>query len=181
MAYRSRNDGSHYPIHPRRRGLYGNKPRSKTYSETLSEIHEPEDAREAAEKMEEEFKQHETREGKVHVKKALVERANRAKVASHNKRLTPEERQKEKKIAEIFYRAEKKMVLADPPRISRREKHTERSAVHEEAEGHEKYLRMEETAKEEGRPEAAEIYHEHALDEERHEKEDREAEKIKAA
>jgi pantothenate synthetase len=114
------------------------------------------------------------------VKKALVERANRAKVASRNKRLTPEERKKEKKIADIFYRAEKKMVLDKDPPIPKREKHDEHSAVHEEAEDHEKYLKMEEEAKKEGRPKAAEIYHNHAEDELRHEHEDQEAEKIKA-
>ncbi len=97
-----------------KRGLYSSEPRSKKYSQILSEIHEPEDAIKAAAEMETEFKQNETRGGKDHVKQAIVERANRAKVASTNMNYSPEARDKEAKIAEIFYASEKRMIL--PPK-----------------------------------------------------------------
>jgi hypothetical protein len=171
MAWRTRKNGRHYQKYPRR-GLFANKPVSKKYSEILSEIHEPSDANTAAKEMEQEFKQHKTREAKVHVKKAMVQRANRASVASHNKILSPEVRAKEARIARIFYASEKRMVL-DPP-VSKREIRAERAMVQDESEGYAKYEAMAKQADKEDRHEDAKVFRQHAADELRHKREDQE-------
>lgn len=118
--FRSRTDGSHYPLTKRRRGLYS-APHHEKYSEILSGIHTQNDAEEASRTMLGEFHGAKERQKQVRVKRSLVQRANRARVASTNKNLSPEVREREGKIAEVFYRAEKQMVIPpkDPPKIAK--------------------------------------------------------------
>ncbi len=89
------------------RGLY-HKPRYKKYSQILSNIHNTDDARIATFTLHEEFDSAE-RAKKVRIKRALVQRANRARVASQNANLSPKVRSRELEIADIFEKAYKQM------------------------------------------------------------------------
>ncbi len=165
-------------IHPiQRRGLYGT-PRYKKYSDQLSGIQHTDEAHIASNTLFQEFKEAGNRGTKIRIKRALVQRANRARVASHNTNLSPEVRSREAEIATVFEKAHKQMdvSLSEKDAKSVVRPSTQKLAiagVKDEAEGAEYYLKMEKLAKEEGRLEDAKVYHAHYLDEIRHKKENK--------
>ena len=173
MSWRTRKDGRHYKKY--RRGLY-QPPRHKKYSEMLSGLTTEADAKRAADEILEEFDKAETRQHKVQAKRALVQRANRAEVASKNTNLSPEVRRREARIAEILNKTKEKMVLpakkGKAPPISKSMKRKERAMVKDESEGEQKYRQLAEEARREGRLDDAKIYEQHARDEARHRRED---------
>ena len=81
---------------------------------------------------------------------------------------------KKRRIIPLTARSGKRgrMSVASNIRVSERQ--IEKNAVKEETEDHEKYLKMAEVAEKQGRPEDAEVYRNHAEDEQRHGEEDAE-------
>jgi len=77
--------GKTRPITPR--GLY-HTPRFKKYSEMLSGIHTHQQANDAVSCMLKEFNETSQRATKVRIKRAMVQRANQARVESRNKNLS---------------------------------------------------------------------------------------------
>lgn len=85
--------------------------RYKKYSDIIS-LKNPLEARASASQMLEEFNRAEQRSKKVRVKRAVVQAANRAGVASENMNLTERERKEAAEIQRIYNDAKDKMAIA---------------------------------------------------------------------
>lgn len=90
MPFRSRSDGSHYPV---RGSLYGRKPKSQLYHRQIHFGDETE-ARASVRFADEKWSSYHTRQERVHLLKAVNEAANRAKAESENPRLSESEKRK---------------------------------------------------------------------------------------
>jgi len=110
MKFRTNKQGRAHPITPR--SLY-HAPRYKKYSEQLSGIHNNEDAQGALFTLREEFDQAD-RAKQLRIKRALVERTNRARVESKNKNLSFEARSEASIIADVFENGYQEMDI--PPK-----------------------------------------------------------------
>ena len=82
------------------RGLY--TPAKHKWLADIVSLETPEKARESVRTLLAEFKRSKSRSRKRLIKRATVLAYNRAKVASHNPRLSPKERREFKQIAKIY-------------------------------------------------------------------------------
>jgi len=96
---RKRGSKKAYPITPRT--LYG-APRYKKYSELLSKITNNAEANNASFEMQRQFEEAGNRGTQVRIKRALVERANRARVESRNQNLSSDARSNAAIIADVL-------------------------------------------------------------------------------
>ena len=116
MVWKSRHDdGRHFKTG---RTLYNYPPTSKKYADIIS-LKNPTMASASASTMLKEFNDAETRDKKVHIKRAIVQAANRAGVASKNMNLSERERREAKEIQKIYNDAKEKMVLPSKNNSSR--------------------------------------------------------------
>lgn len=104
-----KKDGRHFQS---RRGLYS-AARYQKYANLVS-IQTPSQAKSSVSVLLSEFNGAE-RAKKVRVKRAVVQAANRASVASKNMRLSLKERKEMAQVAEVYNEAKTKMVI--PPKV----------------------------------------------------------------
>lgn len=93
MSYRSRSDGSHYPVHSGQGSLYDHKPRNKSYSEHIHYRNATE-AHESVTFADEKWRTAPNRESRVKLIQAMNEARNRSRAASKETRLSEGERMK---------------------------------------------------------------------------------------
>jgi hypothetical protein len=111
LVWKSRHkDGRHF--RSKRRTLFG-EPHYQKYSEIIS-LENPDAAKGSAGQMLREFRGASTRAKRVRVKRAVVQAANRAGVASGSMRLSSREREEARQIAKIYNDAKAEMVI--PPK-----------------------------------------------------------------
>lgn len=91
MAFRSRSDGSHYPV---RRGLYGRPARSRLYEEEInfSNMNQASESVTFANKRWEDLAGR--RKERVHLLQAMNQASNRAAVEARNQNVSAERRGK---------------------------------------------------------------------------------------